>query len=66
MAWPTSDDPRTETVTLRLTIAEAAELDWLIRQTGARSRSAAVREAVVQMSERERAIKRKTKKGRSW
>lgn len=46
MAWPTTDDPRTEFITLRLTVSEAADVDWLIAQTGARNRSEAVRDAV--------------------
>lgn len=45
MAWPTSSNPRTEFVTLRLTVDEAAALD---EYASARSmtRSAAVRAAV--------------------
>lgn len=46
MAWPTTDDPRTEFVTVRFTASEAADIDWLIKVTGAKSRSAAVRDAV--------------------
>lgn len=62
MAWPTTDDPRTEFVTLRFTVSEAADIDWLIAQTGARSRSQAVRDAVdrVVTVEKKRAAKQKT------
>lgn len=45
MSWPTTDDPRTEFVTVRFTVDEAADLDWLTAQTGVKSRSAAVRSA---------------------
>lgn len=44
MAWPTTDDPRTEFVTLRLTVSEAAELDAYAASRHL-SRSAAVRDA---------------------
>lgn len=46
MAWPTTDDPRTEFVTLRLTASEAADLDWYIGVRSVGSRSAAVRDAL--------------------
>ena len=46
MAWPTTNDPRTEFVTLRLTVSESADLDRLVQQTGASSRSEAVRTAL--------------------
>ena len=46
MTWPTTSDPRTEFVTLRLTLDEMDDIDWLIAQTGAKSRSQAVRDAV--------------------
>lgn len=46
MAWPTSKDPRTEFVTLRLTVNEAADLDALVASLGVRGRSAAVRFAL--------------------
>lgn len=45
MAWPTTNNPRTEFVTLRLTASEAAELD-VFAQTLGTSRSGAVRDAV--------------------
>lgn len=44
MSWPTTDDPRTEFVTVRFTVAEAAELDSHAQKLGM-SRSAAVRDA---------------------
>ena len=61
MAWPTTNDPRTEFVTVRFTRSEADDIDWLISQTGARSRSAAVRDAVdrVVTVEQRRARKQK-------
>lgn len=43
MAWPTTDNPRTEFVTLRMTADEAAELDWLKATLGLASRSEALR-----------------------
>lgn len=46
MAWPTTSNPRTEFVTMRLTQDEAADLDALVKKTGARSRSAALRHAL--------------------
>lgn len=48
MAWPTTSNPRTEFVTLRLTAAEAADLDALAASQGA-SRSEAVRSAVTRV-----------------
>lgn len=46
MSWPTTSDPRTEFVTVRFSVAEAAEIDWLISQVNAKNRSEAVRSAV--------------------
>ncbi len=65
MAWPTTSDPRTEFVTLRFTVSEAADIDWLQAQTGTKSRSAAVRNAVgrVVAAERKRAKKQKHSDG---
>jgi hypothetical protein len=62
MSWPTTDDPRTEFVTLRFTVGETADIDWLITQTGARNRSDAVRNAVDRVVAAERRRARKTKK----
>jgi hypothetical protein len=61
MAWPTTSDPRTEFVTLRLTVGEAADLDWLIAATGAKDRSNCLRESLnrVVRAERRRATKQK-------
>lgn len=61
MAWPTTKDPRTEFVTLRFTVSEAADIDWLQHVTHTSSRSAAVRDAVgrVVAAERKRASKQK-------
>lgn len=59
MSWPTTNDPRTEFVTVRFTVAEAADIDWLRGITNAKSRSAAVRGAVdrVVAAERKRAAR---------
>lgn len=59
MSWPTTDDPRTEFVTIRLTVAEAADVDWLRSQTNSKSRSGAVRNALdrVIAAERKRAAR---------
>jgi hypothetical protein len=46
MAWPTTTNPRTEFVTLRLTVDEAADLDWLIVQTGSKDRSDCLRKGL--------------------
>lgn len=61
MAWPTTDNPRTEFVTTRFTADEAADIDWLTAQTGAKNRSAALRSAVdrVVAAERRKAAKQK-------
>ena len=48
MAWPTTNDPRTEFVTLRLTKSEAAQLDVFASRRKL-NRSAAVRAAVATM-----------------
>jgi Arc/MetJ-type ribon-helix-helix transcriptional regulator len=59
MAWPTTSDPRTEFITLRLTVSEADDVDWLQGQTNAKNRSDTVRKALdrVIASERRRAAK---------
>jgi hypothetical protein len=62
MAWPTTDDPRTEFVTLRFTKGESADVDWLQVQTGASSRSEAVRHAVDRVVAAEKRRARKQKK----
>lgn len=49
MSWPTTDDPRTEFVTVRLTKSEAADVDWLKSRVNAPSRSAAVRDSLDKM-----------------
>jgi hypothetical protein len=59
MAWPTTSNPRTEFVTLRLTADEAADLDWLMARTGTHNRSAALRDAFGRVVASER---RKSKK----
>lgn len=53
MSWPTTDDPKTEFVTIRLTVSEAADLD-LYAQTQGMKRSPAVRDAVSRVIAAER------------
>lgn len=48
MGWPTTDDPRTEFVTVRLTKGEAAVLDAYAKDKTF-SRSAAVRDSVIRV-----------------
>lgn len=43
MGWPTTSNPRTEFVTLRLTADEAAELDAMAAAYHHKNRSAALR-----------------------
>lgn len=64
MTWPTTDDPRTEFVTLRLTAGEAADLDNYAAVRGL-TRSAAVRESVgrVIAAEKKRAARAKGETG---
>jgi Arc/MetJ-type ribon-helix-helix transcriptional regulator len=62
MAWPTTDDPRTEFITLRLTMSEAADVDWLIAQTGSKNRSDAVRSAVGRVISAEKRKKAKQRR----
>lgn len=45
MAWPTTSEPRTNFLNLRLTDAEAAELDLYVQTTG-QDRSTAARTAL--------------------
>lgn len=61
MSWPETDDPRTEFVTVRFTVGESDDLDWLISQTGAKNRSDAVRTACdrVVAAEKKRATRLK-------
>lgn len=61
MAWPTTTNPRTEFITLRLTADEAADVDWLQGQTGGKNRSDTVRRALdrVVSAEKKRAAKQK-------
>jgi len=65
MSWPTTNDPRTEFVTLRFTVNEAADIDWLIGVTNAKNRSVAVRDAVERViaAEKRRARKARTAGG---
>lgn len=64
MAWPTTNNPRNNFVTLRLTDDEAADVDWLQSQTSARNRSDTVRKALdrVVAAEKKRAQRAKKSK----
>jgi hypothetical protein len=64
MAWPTTTDPRTEFVTLRLTVSEAADLD-LYADTRGMSRSAAVRDATSRVIAAEKRRAKKQHKART-
>lgn len=63
MSWPTTDDPRTEFITLRLTKSEAAELDAHVSACGFKSRSAASRDAIARVIAYERKRRNKQKGG---
>lgn len=63
MAWPTTKDPRTEFVTLRLTVREMADLDALASTLGT-SRSGAVRQSVERVIAAESKRKQRTKSKR--
>ena len=67
MSWPTTNDPRTEFVTVRFTKSEMADVLWLQGVTNAKDRSAAVRQCVdrVVAAERKRAKKAAAKAGES-
>lgn len=62
MAWPTTNDPRTEFVTLRFTVSEAAELDAYAQARGV-SRSQAVRDATGRVIAAERKRAQRAKRG---
>lgn len=65
MAWPTTNDPRTEFATMRMTETEDADLDWGCRLLGV-SRSEFLRDASAEKIERlRRAERRAQKKGGS-
>lgn len=65
MAWPTTSNPRTEFVTLRLTADEAASLDDYAQKRGL-TRSAALRDAVTRVTAADaRNAKRAEKKKRA-
>lgn len=61
MAWPTTDEPRTNFVTVRFTDAEMADVLWLQGVVNAKDRSTAVRQCVdrVVAAERKRAAKQR-------
>lgn len=60
MSWPTTNDPRTEFVTLRLTVSEMADLDLYASSRGL-SRSGAVRDAVSRVIAAEKRREKKQK-----
>lgn len=61
MPWPTTNDPRTEFVTVRFTVQEATDIAWLMGVTNAKDRSTAVRNCVdrVVAAEKKRAARQK-------
>lgn len=61
MAWPTTNDPRTEFVTVRFTADEAADLAWLTGRVNAKNRSAAVRQCVDRVVAAEKKRDKKSK-----
>lgn len=62
MAWPTTNDPKTEFVTVRFTVSEARDIDWLIGHMNAKNRSAAIRNAVDRVIAAERKRQARTVK----
>lgn len=62
MAWPKTNDPRTEFVTVRFTATEHADLLWLMGHVNAKDRSAAVRQCVDRVIAAEKRRARKQKK----
>lgn len=62
MAWPTTEDPRTEFVTLRLTKPERAELELYAQSTG-KKRGVVARDAIFRVirAERKREAKQKNR-----
>lgn len=61
MSWPTTDDPKTEFITVRFTASEAADIAWLQGVTNAKNRSAAVRSAVDRVVAAEKRAARRQK-----
>lgn len=62
MSWPTTNDPRTEFVTVRFTASEAADIAWLQGTVNAKDRSAAVRQCVDRVIAVERKRAKKARK----
>ena len=60
MSWPSTDDPRTEFVTVRFTKTEHDDLLWLQGVVNAKDRSAAVRQCVDRVVAAEKRRARKT------
>lgn len=65
MAWPTTDEPRTNFVTIRLTDAEHADLLWLQGVMNVKDRSAAVRNSLDRVVAAERRREKKARGERS-
>jgi metal-responsive CopG/Arc/MetJ family transcriptional regulator len=64
MAWPTTNNPRKNFVTMRFTDDEAADIDYLMARTSARDRSKAVRAAVNRVVAAERRKEAREQEGR--
>lgn len=62
MSWPTTNDPRTEFVTVRFTVAEAADLAWLQGRVNAKDRSATLRQCADRVIAAERKREAREKK----
>ncbi len=60
MSWPTTTDPKTEFVTVRFTVDEAADIAWLQGVTNSKNRSAAIRQCVDRVVSAEKKRARKT------
>lgn len=65
MAWPTTNDPRTEFVTVRFTVDEHNDLLWLQGRMNAKDRSASVRNCVDRVVAAERRREAREKNERS-
>lgn len=61
MSWPTTNEPRTNFVTVRFTDAEAADIAWLMGRVNAKDRSSAVRQCVDRVVAAERKREKKTR-----
>lgn len=62
MTWPTTDEPRDNFVTIRLTDREAADLDDYQQRGNFKSRSAALRNCADRVIAAEKRLRKKQKK----